>query len=287
MIPAGDTFTRNGAVVAPGTQAYTDIVTALQKTGIARIVAEDPTVAAMLAPYTRQVNDYRTVQVATATNEIAISLNSGPGPLATDSMLASVPNAQAAILNYGGVRRSIAAGVISVGDVLEVMPFSNTLAIVDLTGAELKQALEDGIDYLLTKYPPQDPPLMPFIGGMRFNVQISAAKGSRVSSLQVKDASGNYQPLQVATVYRTVTNAFVAGGGDGFTTMKNATGFRSDTGIIDSDAFRQYLQKLGTVSNPTEQRINVLSSVSMLSILKYGSADNYRIRRHQQQTYRI
>jgi 5'-nucleotidase len=55
-----------------------------------------------------------------------------------------------------------------------------------------------------------------------------------------------------------VANAFVANGGDGFVTLKNAAGFRSDTGIIDSDAFRDYLKSLGSVSNPTEQRIRIL-----------------------------
>jgi 5'-nucleotidase len=55
-----------------------------------------------------------------------------------------------------------------------------------------------------------------------------------------------------------VVNAFVAGGGDGFTTMKKASGYRSDTGIIDSDAFREHLERLGSVMNPTQPRIAIL-----------------------------
>lgn len=259
-VPVGDRFTRNGVIVPPGTQPYQAIVTALEQSGTARIVPEDPTVAALLAPYAQQVNDYRAVTVATATEPITIGLNSGPGPLAADSMLAAVPKARVALLNYGGVRRDLvsAAGPISVGDVLEVMPFANTLALVDLTGAELQQALEDGIDYLLTKYGSHEPPYMPYVAGVRFNMQLSAAKGMRVSSLQIKDSGGVYQPVQTTATYRIVTNAFVAGGGDGFAAIKNATGFRNDTGIIDSDAFRDYLQKLSNVSNPTEQRIAVM-----------------------------
>jgi 5'-nucleotidase len=142
--------------------------------------------------------------------------------------------------------------------VLEVMPFANTLALVDLTGVELQQALEDGIDYLLTRYGPHDPPYLPYIAGIRCNVLLSAAKGARVSGLQIKDDGGAYQPVQPAAVYRTVTNAFVAGGGDGFSAIKNASGFRNDTGMIDSDAFLDHLQRLGTVANPTEQRMTLL-----------------------------
>ena len=260
VIPVGDRFSRNGTPVASDSPAYQAIVADLHRSGVARIVAEDPATAALLAPYTKQVNDYRSVTVATATGPIPIGLNSGPGPLAADSMLAAVPKARVALLNYGGVRRDLvgAAGPISVGDVLEVMPFANTLTLVDLTGVELQQALEDGIDYLLTRYGPHDPPYLPYIAGIRCNVLLSAAKGARVSGLQIKDDGGAYQPVQPAAVYRIVTNAFVAGGGDGFNAIKNASGFRNDTGMIDSDAFLDHLQRLGTVANPTEQRMTLL-----------------------------
>ena len=40
--------------------------------------------------------------------------------------------------------------------------------------------------------------------------------------------------------------------------IRDATGFRSNTGIIDSDAFRDYLKKPGRVSNPTEKRVIIM-----------------------------
>jgi len=256
-IPVGDSFLQNNAPVPPKSEAYRAILAALTASGSARIFPEDTVVAAHLAPYAWQVEAYRQVKVATATNNIVRGLNSGPGLLATDAMLAAVPNAKAAIINYGGVRRDIAQGDISVGDVLEVMPFANTLVLVDLTGLQIKTALEEAIDYQKTHYPAQDPPFMPYVAGLKFNVQPSAATGNRVSNLQIK-AGGVYQPVQAALVYRIVANGFVAGGGDGFVTIRNATGFRSDTGIIDSDAFRQYLQNLVAVANPTEARIVIV-----------------------------
>jgi 5'-nucleotidase/UDP-sugar diphosphatase len=256
-IPLGDSFVQGGAPVDPLSQTYRDILAALAASGSAQIYPEDPQVAALLAPYARQVAQYRSVKVATAINPIVCGLNSGPGPLACDSMLAAVPNARAALINYGGVRRDLEQGDITVGDVLEVMPFANTLALVDLTGLELKTALEGGIDYLITHYPGYDPPPMPYVAGMRFSVRLQEAAGARVFNLEIRDEGGVYQPVQEATVYRVVTNVFVAGGGDGFTAIKNATGFRSDTGIIDSDALREHLQKLVTVANPTEQRITI------------------------------
>lgn len=257
-IPMSERLSRNGVPVLPETAACQDIRTALAQSGIVRVVAEDPAVVALLAPYARRVREYRRVTVATATEPLEIGLNSGPGPLVADSMLAAVPGARAALLNYGGVRRGLATGTISMGDLLEVLPFNNTLVVLDLTGAELQQALEEGVAFLTAKYGPQASEALPFVAGMRFSVQHNAARGVRVSGLQIKDADGQYQQVQPAVVYRVVTNAFVAGGGDGFAVIRNGSGFRNDTGIIDSDAFREYLQRQGTVANPAEQRITLL-----------------------------
>ncbi len=257
-IPVGDQFVQNNAPVPQDSDAYRRILQALESGGAARIIPENPEVLDQLAPYARQVAAYRSVAVATATNDIVRGLNSGPGPLSADAMLAAAPGANVALLNNGCVRKDLFAGTISVGDVLEVMPFSNTLVLIDLTGAELQTALEEVIEYPLQKYPEQDPRAMPYLAGASFSVRPTASRGTRVSALAVKDHNGVYQPVDPGAVYRTVVNAFVAAGGDGFATVKNASGFRSDTGIIDSDAFRDYLKGIGSVSNPTEQRIKIL-----------------------------
>lgn len=257
-IPVGDQFVQNNAPVPSDSDAYRRILKALTDSGAVRIIPEDPEVRERLAPYARQIAAYRSVVVATATNDIMRGLNSGPGPLSADAMLAAVSGARVALINNGGIRKDLLAGTISVGDVIEVLPFGNTLILLDLTGAELKMALEEGIDFLLQRYPGQNPPAMPYLAGASFSVRPAAAKGMRVSALAIKDEKGVYQPVNSGAVYRIVANAFVAGGGDGFAMVKNASGFRSDTGIIDSDAFRDYLKSLGSVSNPTEQRITIL-----------------------------
>ncbi|MBA4396934.1 MAG: bifunctional metallophosphatase/5'-nucleotidase [Syntrophus sp. (in: bacteria)] len=257
-IPVGEQFVRNNTPIPPESDEYRLIMQALIHSGAARIIPEDPEVLNHLAPYARQVAAYRSVAAATATEDIVRGLNCGPGPLVADSMLAALPGGRTALVNYGGIRRDLYAGAISVGDVLEVMPFGNTLVLVDLTGAELKASLEEGIDFLLQRYPAQNPPAMPYLAGASFSVRPTAAKGARVSTITVKDQDGTYQPVNSGAVYRTVVNAFVAGGGDGFATVKKASGFRSDTGIIDSDAFREYLKSIGSVGNPTEQRIVIL-----------------------------
>ena len=69
------------------------------------------------------------------------------GNLVADAMLARVADqgTAVAIVNGGGLRASIDAGEITMGDVLTVLPFQNTLSTFKLTGADIKAALENGV----------------------------------------------------------------------------------------------------------------------------------------------
>lgn len=273
VMPVADSFTRNGVMVPPGSAAYQEIVQVLRMTGTARVVHEDPASAAALAPYTARLSEFRTRPVGTAAENLPRGLNSGPGVLGANAMLAAVPGARVALLNYGAVRKDLRSGVISVGDVLEVMPFGNTLVAVDLTGSELKQALEEGIQFLLEKYG-RGKQALPYVAGISLNVNLAAEPGKRITSLAIREASGGYRPVNPAITYRTVVNSFIAGGGDGFTSIKSARGFRNDTGIIDSDALRDYLMSLLTIRNPKEERIKLITT-SGASVSAPVRADNY------------
>jgi len=274
VLPVGDSFIRNDAAVPPDSAEYREILLTLQQSGTARIVAEDKATLAALAPYSKQLEVYRSRKVALAAEDLPRGTNSGPGPLGADSMLRAVPGARIAILNFGGVRKDLLAGTISVGDLLELMPFGNTLVVVDLTGAELKRALEEDIDFLLAKYG-RSHPAFPYVAGISFSVTSSAATGSRVASLAIMEVDGSYRPVDPAGTYRTVVNSFVAGGGDGFGAIRNAMGFRSDTGIIDSDALRDYLAGVGIVHNPKDERITVTTVPEAMNLLPGARADNY------------
>lgn len=272
-IPVGDRFMKEGNMIATNSPDYRAIVQALRKSGMARIVAEDEATVAALAPYSAQLTSYRSQQVARALEDLPRMTNYGPGPLAADSMLAAVPGAQVALLNYGAVRKDLQSGVISIGDVLEVMPFGNTLVLIELTGEELKRTLEEGIDFLMTKHGHTNLAL-PYISGMHFTVTAAADRGHRVGSLAIRGSDGTFRPIDPAATYRAVVNSFVAGGGDGFSTLHHARGERSDTGIVDSDAFREYLSKRGTLRNPAEQRIRVLRTpLAPMKSLRW--ADSY------------
>jgi 5'-nucleotidase len=130
-----------------------------------------------------------------------------------------------------------------------------------MTGVEVKNALEDGIDYQVVNNPrgPSNCPWYPYVSGLKFDIIENAAKGSRVMNIQYRSTlGGGYTGFDPGATYRIIVTAYLAGGGDGYTTLKNIPAARkTDTGFIDSDAFSEYLVSLGTVSNPTETRITV------------------------------
>ena len=93
------------------------------------------------------------------------------GDLIADALLASVKNFAfpngplplVAILNSGGIRAEIPAGDVTVGNVLTVLPFGNTVATVDLTGAQVVAALENGVSQVEAnggRFPPSGWPAL-------------------------------------------------------------------------------------------------------------------------------
>ena len=229
---------------------------------------EDAKAASILKPYTDQIAEKKKTVVATASNDIlrgspANSFNSGPGPLIADSMIwkTSTQGVTISIQPRGGVKADFLAGNITMGDVLSVLPYNSMLCTIEMKGSEVKNALEDGIDYQVVNNPRglTNYPWYPYVSGLKFEIIENAAKGSRMANIQYRSTlSGSYANLDLNANYKIIVTTYVAGGGDGYTTLKNLPASRkSDIGFVDSDAFSEYLKSLGTVSNPTEVRVTV------------------------------
>ena len=256
----GDTFSRDGVAVPPGSADYRAIAQAVNGSAVARIVSEDPAILARLAPYSREIQLYKNTTIgAVAVDDLIRGPNSGPGPLMADAMLAKVPTARIAFLGSGGVRRDILKGEITLAAVLGVFPFGNTLVTLDLTGAEVKNALEEGIDFQIAMHPPDggDWQKLPIIhtAGLSYRINPLQPKENRISDLRIKNRDSSLTSIDPAATYQLVTDSFLAGGHDGMTTLGKTAGNRNDTGFLESDTFIEYLRRLGRVSSPTEQRI--------------------------------
>lgn len=110
--------------------------------------------------------------------------------------------ADIAIQNGGGLRRTLAAGNITVGDMYEIMPFDNFLVTFDLTGAEIKKAIDHGI---------MNPNITDGqFAGLRVEYDGTKPFESRVTSIALSDGT----PLDMNKSYKVVVNDFMYGGGD-------------------------------------------------------------------------
>jgi 2',3'-cyclic-nucleotide 2'-phosphodiesterase (5'-nucleotidase family)/predicted extracellular nuclease len=176
------------------------------------------------------------------------------GNLIADSMLAKAQesvNAQIAMQNGGGIRASIDAGEISLGEVLTVMPFGNTLVTLDLTGEEIWQALEHSVSNV-----ENEAGQFMQVAGLRFKYDPSLPAGERVYRVEVNGENG-YEKIELSTTYTVATNAFVADGGDGYEVFKQAKtdGRMTELFEVDYDVFTSYLEKNSPVSPSVEGRI--------------------------------
>ncbi|MFI8685630.1 bifunctional metallophosphatase/5'-nucleotidase [Rossellomorea sp. NPDC077527] len=137
------------------------------------------------------------------------------GNLITDAMLEKANRyapTQAAFQNGGGIRNSIEAGDITLGDVLEVLPFGNSIVTLELTGEEILQALEHSVAKV-----DEEAGQFLQVSGISFHFNPERPAGERIMDVKVQGEN-----LDTAKSYRVAVNAFLADGGDGFTMFREA-----------------------------------------------------------------
>ncbi|MDG4649691.1 5'-nucleotidase C-terminal domain-containing protein [Roseibacterium sp. SDUM158017] len=135
------------------------------------------------------------------------------GNLVADAMLDRVKDqgVQIAIQNGGGLRASIDGGEITMGEVFTVLPFQNTLATFQLTGARVIEALENGVSQVA-----DGAGRFPQVAGIRYTWDPEAEPGSRIVSVEVAGEDGSFSAIDPEATYGVVTNNYMRGGGDGY-----------------------------------------------------------------------
>ncbi len=176
------------------------------------------------------------------------------GNLVTDAMLDSVAEQGITIayISGGGLRASIDAGEITKGDIITVLPFSNTLATVDLSGADIIDALENGVSDI-----ENGAGRFPQVAGLKFSFDISKPVGERVSDVLVKKGE-EFVPIDEAATYTIVTHDYLRTGGDGYGTFAEGDN-AYDFGPPLDQVVEQYIAKLGGEYTPyTDGRITAI-----------------------------
>ncbi|MGG6314013.1 choice-of-anchor I family protein [Paenibacillus macerans] len=227
-------------------------------------VAEDADAKKMLDPYNAELEELKKQVVGNAgivldgVRENVRSKETNLGNLIADGMLAKakqLKEADVALMNGGGIRAPIVEGEITMGELRTVMPFGNTLYVLDVTGQQLKAGLENGIGGAKSA---DLPGKFPQVAGMRFKWDPAQPEGNRVYDVQIKQGE-SYVPLDSAATYRLATNSFVATGGDGYASFAEAIeqgAYHEDLGYPDYEIFIEHVKSLGgTVAPAVEQRI--------------------------------
>lgn len=173
------------------------------------------------------------------------------GNLVADAMLDRVKDqgVTIAIQNSGGLRASIDAGEVTMGEVLTVLPFQNTLSTFTATGAVIVAALENGVSQV-----EEVKGRFPQVAGLKFTWDATVAPNEgRIVEVLVMDG-GAWVPIDPAKTYGVVTNNYVRNGGDGYKMFRDAAD-AYDYGPDLADVAAEYLAQANGYAPMLDGRI--------------------------------
>ncbi|WP_414047062.1 5'-nucleotidase C-terminal domain-containing protein [Macrococcus equi] len=131
-----------------------------------------------------------------------------------------------AVTNGGGIRASIDGNKdVTIGDIIKVLPFGNTITQIDVKGSDVKAMFEhalsaptvekDGKTALDT-----NGAFLHISKSIKVHYDLTKPAGERVYAIEVLNKKTNkFEPLNNTKTYKVVTNDFLAVGGDGFTML--------------------------------------------------------------------
>lgn len=174
------------------------------------------------------------------------------GNLIADAMLARVADQgiDIALQNGGGIRASIDAGDVTMGEVLTVLPFQNTLSTFYVTGDTILAALENGVSEV-----EEGAGRFPQVAGLTYSFDPKAEAGARVSDVMVQK-DGTWAPIDPAAEYGVVSNNYVRNGGDGYSMFKSAKN-AYDYGPDLADVTAEYIAAQADFTPSLDGRISV------------------------------
>jgi 5'-nucleotidase len=228
---------------------------------------KDPGVTAMMTPYDEEVQKMYATIVGTTTVELPVDKGGEEicrtgecllGDLVSDAILwelnsdhsSNQPLAatdvitpyQIALIN-GGMLRAPLNGSISVGDILDVLPFGNTIATFEITGTYMISAIESGLSKVGTT---SGTGRFPQVAGLRYAFDPLQPVGSRLISVELQTETG-YIPFNPALIYRVAANDYVRSGGDGYTVFRDHAINPYDFGPALDETLQDYIEELEVI----------------------------------------
>ena len=271
----GDTFeikNAEGKVVQLGEKEKAAIINSIKNNKNIKVVKNDTVTEKLLERYQKEKTELGKKSVGKITEEIlGGSDNRVPGPHNKDGSFATTlvaesvlhklrnmgtGNVDFVIVNAGNVRITLNPGNFTYDQAYSLLPFtSNTVFITDITGAEVKQVLEDAIDYVLNG---GSTGAFPYGAGIRYEATKEGNLGTRVKKIEVFDFKANkWVPIDAKKSYMLAVNSYIAKGKDGYTTLGKITAQNrgTDTHLSDTKIFIDYLKEKKEVGRPKSTNV--------------------------------
>jgi 2',3'-cyclic-nucleotide 2'-phosphodiesterase (5'-nucleotidase family) len=220
-------------------------------------VEPDPKIKAVVGRYEDRLD--RELAVPVGTTKVALdtrrstvrTAESNFGNLIADAMRAGV-GAEVGLMNGGGIRgdRTYDPGtVLTRKDVLTELPFGNVTVLLELSGADLLAALENGVSQV-----ENGAGRFPQVSGMTFSYDPAQPPGSRIIEAEVGG-----KPVEASRVYKVATNEYVYGGGDGYQALARGKALiDASGGTLLASMVMNYIARQGEVAPKLEGRITRL-----------------------------
>lgn len=219
-----------------------------------RLVSPDDETTNLLASFDEQVDVLKQTVIGSVAEDLCLDRFPGQGRSAicdasetavngsdisnvvAKAFLSVTPTADIAIQNGGGVRVDVSAGDYTIADAYTLLPFSNTLVTLQMTGEEIATVLEEALANTLDNGGSSGS--YPYASGLRYNIDASRTFGNRVSNVEINPrVAGTWTAIDPAAYYTVVTNDFIASGRDGYDTF----GLVYDTGDF-INTYTEYAQ---------------------------------------------
>ncbi|MGG7516680.1 5'-nucleotidase C-terminal domain-containing protein [Allorhizobium undicola] len=221
-------------------------------------VQPDASMAAKVAELAGPIQTLRQKEIGEATDAIDGASTScrakecAMGNLVAEAMLDHTRNQgmTIAIQNGGGLRASIGGGKVTMGSVITVLPFQNTLATFQLKGSDVVAALENGVSQV-----DDGAGRFPQVAGLKYSFDRSKPAGSRIVDVQVKEGDG-FAALDRNKLYGVVTNNYMRSGGDGYKIFATAGQNAYDYGPDLADVTAEFLARHSPYKPFTDGRVN-------------------------------
>ncbi len=253
----------NGHKIEVNTTVKSEIKKIISKLSNVKIEEPEADVEDIIAQYKPQVDKMMKRTIGEATVDLihtripgAIDPDNGKvlpngsliAPLVVKAMYEKAKEyggADFAMQNAGGIRISIPEGNITMGEVMQMLPFGNTLTTLDMQGSDIKDMIESAIDRSYIKG--TNTGCFPYLANAKFSFNPTRPLGQRIVEFKVKK-DGKWEDLDPNKTYKIATNSYVANGGDNYIEFEEKATNKYDTGFVYANIFIDYVKKVKTLS---------------------------------------